>query len=89
MKHLTAEQLQHLLREFGGGLADVEVEPVSPLLPGEVDILGTVMIHGKPLTYHIERFPLERIQDHNGVLKLAGQLLESFEQASARPPATT
>jgi len=86
---IYAEDFQVLLRQFGGPLEGVSVkhksEGAALLTPHIVDITGLARIHGKPVIFETEDFDLRNINGTEDVLKFAGKILESFEQAAAAP----
>lgn len=86
---ISPDELQRLLREFGGGLALVTVEVPHPVLaPATATIRGVANINGQPKVFEAEGFDLRKIIDADDVLGLARQFLESFQAAERRLPQT-
>lgn len=77
---IAAMQLQRLLREFGGPLATLEVKP-SPVAPQLARISWICQIKGQPHYGETDYLDLASFSDTTSVLRLAGQILQSLEQA--------
>jgi hypothetical protein len=84
MTMLSCDDLQAMLRQFGGPLSNISVKPHNMLLD-HARISGMANIHGKPHFFETDT----NLREYAGtaeVLRLAGLLLQSFQKAEKGIP---
>lgn len=77
---IRAPELERMLREFGGPLATLEVKP-SPVAPQLAKLSWVCQIGGQPHFGETDYLDLASFSDTGSVLRLAGQILKSLEEA--------
>lgn len=88
---INREELQRLLREFGGPLATVEVKPQSEIVftaEHDVKVCFLASVYGNPEWVEAE-LDLRSIRDVNDVAALAGKILEALEARAAAAKSET
>lgn len=79
---ISPAELQSLLREFGGGLANITVTPVA-VAEHIVRIEGPVTVYGHTMWFETD-FNSREIGGPEDVVRLAGLILKSLEGAEER-----
>lgn len=80
---ISHEELESILRQFGGPLEIVNVDPVSALVPHLCAIRGACSLHGAPHYWSVDEFNLRNISGPEDILRLAGMILQSFQKAAS------
>lgn len=81
---MKASELERMLREFGGPLSGLEVRP-HPLAQHLVRISWVCQIHGLPHFGEADYLDLGVFSDTADVIRLAGLILKSLEEAEKKP----